>query len=375
MMPSPETKPALSALMDNIAGKSILITGGTGSFGSAFVRALLELGKPRKVIVFSRDEQKHHAMKKEFTDPRIRYFVGDVRDLARLRLALRGVNFVVHAAAMKHVDLCEYNPLEAIHTNVTGTVNLIQAALDAGVEKVVGVSTDKAVAPINLYGATKLCMEKLLTAANSYSGDLATRFCSVRYGNVMGSNGSVIPLFLQQREQGRLTITDGRMTRFWIEMADAVALVLEALGRMRGGEIFIPKLQAATVEQVANTIAPGVPQAVIGIRPGEKLHECLMGPEECRRAKDLGHLLVVEPDYVAWSRDNSERGVSLPEEFNYTSDRSELRLADGDVAFLLRNHADWARPAQPPASERLPLGGPQPIRLPNEPAARHPGGS
>ena len=374
MTQSNEQKPALSDLMAPLAGKSILITGGTGSFGSAFVRAVLEHGKPRKVIVFSRDEQKHHAMQKQFHDPRIRFFVGDVRDLARLRLALRGVNYVIHAAAMKHVDLCEYNPLEAINTNISGTTNLIQAALDAHVEKVVGVSTDKAVAPINLYGATKLCMEKLLTAANSYSGDLATRFCSVRYGNVMGSNGSVIPLFLQQREQGRLTITDARMTRFWIEMQDAVALVLEAIGRMRGGEIFIPKLQAATVEQVANTLAPGVPQAVIGIRPGEKLHECLMGPEECRRAKDLGHLLVVEPEHVAWSRDNSERGVNLPEEFNYTSDRSELRLADNDVALLLKNHVEWARPV-PPASERLPISGAQPVRLPTEPNASHTGGN
>jgi len=331
-------------LMKILTGKSILVTGGTGSFGTAFVKSVLAFGQPKKVIVFSRDEQKHHVMKKQISDARVRHFVGDVRDLSRLRLALRGVDFVVHAAAMKHVDLCEYNPLEAIHTNITGTVNLIQAALDAGVEKVVGISTDKAVAPINLYGATKLSMEKLLTAGNAYSGDLSTRFCAVRYGNVMGSKGSVIPLFLKQREQGRVTITDARMTRFWIEMDDAIALVLKALSLMQGGEIFIPKLRAATVTQVAKTLAPGVPQAVVGIRPGEKLHECLMATEECRHAIDLGDIMVVEPEHATWGREVSERGTRLPEEFSYTSDRSELLLADEEVERLLvGEHAHWAR--------------------------------
>lgn len=330
----------MQPLMQILTDTSILITGGTGSFGRALVKAVLAHGLPRKVIVLSRDEQKHHAMQAEITDPRVRYFVGDVRDLSRLRLAFRGVDFVVHAAAMKHVDICEYNPLEAIHTNITGTVNVIQAALDAGVKKVVGVSTDKAVAPVNLYGATKLCLEKLLTAANSYSGDLSTRFCAVRYGNVMGSAGSVIPLFLRQREQGRITITDTRMTRFWLEMADAVELVLQALNLMQGGEIFIPKLRAATITQVAENLAPRVPRDVIGIRPGEKLHECLMGPEECRRARDLGNLLVVEPEHVTWSRDCQDRGVRLPEDFSYTSDRSELLLADKDVDQLLSGMRD-----------------------------------
>jgi len=323
-------------LTDILTDKSILITGGTGSFGHAFVRSMLANAKPRKVIVFSRDEQKHHAMQKLVGDPRVRYFVGDVRDLSRLQLALRGVDFVVHAAAMKHVDLCEYNPLEAIHTNITGTVNLIQAALDCGVKKVVGLSTDKAVSPSNLYGATKLCLEKLLTAANSYSGDLSTRFSAVRYGNVMGSNGSVIPLFLRQREQGRITITDARMTRFWIDMDDAVELVLKALNLMQGGEIFIPKLQAATITQVAETLAPGVPRDVIGIRPGEKLHECLIGPEECRHAKDMGDLILVEPEHVTWSRERAHVGENLPDSFTYTSDRNDLLLADREVEKLLR---------------------------------------
>src|SRR5688572_5717246 len=241
-------------------GKSILITGGTGSFGRAFTRAILAHGNPKKVIVFSRDEQKHHAMQTEFGDPRIRYFVGDVRDANRMHLALRSVDMVVHAAGMKHVHVCEYNPIEAINTNITGTVNVIQAALDQGVEKVVGVSTDKAVAPVNLYGASKLCLEKLLVAANSYSGDRSTRFSVVRYGNVMGSAGSVIPLFLRQRQQGKLTITDERMTRFWIDMNGAIELVLQALNLMQGGEIFIPKLPAASVQVLADTLAPGVPR-------------------------------------------------------------------------------------------------------------------
>jgi UDP-N-acetylglucosamine 4,6-dehydratase/5-epimerase len=328
-------------LIDSVAGKSVLITGGTGSFGRAFVRRLLEQGSPKRVIVFSRDEQKHHAMSSEFSDPRLRYFVGDVRDASRMQLALRGVEIVVHAAGMKHVHLCEYNPIEAIHTNVTGTVNVIQAALDQKVERVVGISTDKAVSPANLYGASKLCLEKLLVAANSYSGDLSTRFSVVRYGNVMGSAGSVIPLFLKQRQQGKLTITDQRMTRFWIDMTGAVDLVLSALSLMQGGEIFLPKLPAATVEALADTLAPGVPREVIGIRPGEKLHESLLSPEECRRTKDIGPLLVVEPEYASWTL-NETRGQPVPSDFRYSSDREDLWLSADEISRLLREYRQSA---------------------------------
>ena len=317
-----------------VEGKSILITGGTGSFGKAFTRAILEHGNPKKVIVFSRDEQKHHAMQSEFNDPRIRYFVGDVRDASRMHLALRGVDMVVHAAGMKHVHICEYNPIEAINTNVTGTVNVIQAALDQGVEKVVGVSTDKAVAPVNLYGASKLCLEKLLVAANSYSGDRATRFSVVRYGNVMGSAGSVIPLFMRQRQQGKLTITDERMTRFWIDMNGAIELVLQALTLMQGGEIFIPKLPAASVQVLADTLAPGVPREVIGIRPGEKLHECLLAQEETRRTKDVGPLLVIEPEFASWTKPETA-GTPLTPGYVYSSDRAELMLSPEAVSTLL----------------------------------------
>jgi UDP-N-acetylglucosamine 4,6-dehydratase/5-epimerase len=316
-------------------GKSILITGGTGSFGRAFTRAILSHGNPKKVIVFSRDEQKHHAMQSEFNDPRIRYFVGDVRDANRMNLALRSVDMVVHAAGMKHVHLCEYNPIEAINTNVTGTVNVIQAALDQGVEKVVGVSTDKAVAPVNLYGASKLCLEKLLVAANSYAGDRSTRFSVVRYGNVMGSAGSVIPLFLRQRQQGKLTITDERMTRFWIDMNGAIELVLQALNLMQGGEIFIPKLPAASVQVLADTLAPGVPREVIGIRPGEKLHESLLAAEECRRTTDVGPLLVIEPEFASWTKPEVP-GKPLDADYVYSSDRAELMLTAEAVSSLLQ---------------------------------------
>lgn len=322
-------------LVQALEDKSILLTGGTGSFGQAFVQKVLTLGNPRRVIVFSRDEQKHHAMKETFNDPRIRFFVGDVRDLDRLKMALRSVDIVIHAAAMKHVDLCEYNPIEAIRTNVMGSVNIIQAALDAGVQQVVGVSTDKAVAPANLYGATKLCMEKLFTSANAYSGDQRTRFATVRYGNVMGSKGSVIPLFLRQKQAGKLTITDDRMTRFWVDMNGAIELVFKALKLMRGGEIFIPKLPSASVTDLAETLAPGVPLEVIGMRPGEKLHESLLAPEECPRTRDLGDLLVVEPDHVTWNREKIPGGKPVSKDFYYGSDRQDLRLKREEMSELV----------------------------------------
>lgn len=331
----------MTDLHSTFDGKSVLITGGTGSFGRAFVRRLLTQANPKRVIVFSRDEQKHHTMQSEFSDPRLRYFVGDVRDANRMHLALRSVDIVIHAAGMKHVHLCEYNPIEAINTNVTGTVNVIQAALDQNVQRVIGISTDKAVAPANLYGASKLCLEKLIVAANSYSGDRSTRFSVVRYGNVMGSAGSVIPLFLKQRELGKLTITDSRMTRFWIDMDGAIDLVLQALNLMQGGEIFLPKLPAATVEALASTLAPGVPREVIGIRPGEKLHESLLSPEECRRTKDIGPLLVVEPEYASWSTGPS-RGEPVPSDFRYSSDREDLLLSQAQIDVLL---AGWKKTA------------------------------
>jgi UDP-N-acetylglucosamine 4,6-dehydratase len=307
-------------------GKSVLITGGTGSFGRAFVQRALA-SKAKKVIVFSRDEQKHYEMGRQLTDRRLRFFVGDIRDRDRLQTALRDVDIVIHAAAMKHVPICEYNPIEAVQTNVNGARNLIEAAISCGVGKVLSLSTDKAVSPANLYGATKLCMEKLLVAASAYAGDRWTRFSLVRYGNVMGSAGSVIPLFRNQSKRGQLTITDARMTRFWIEMEEAVALVLRGLELMNGGEIFIPKLPTSDIETLAEAVAPGVPRTCVGIRPGEKLHETLISTEEARRTSDLGDVLVVWPEFQFHSTLTGFRtGTPVPEDFVYSSDRAEPRL-------------------------------------------------
>ncbi|MEO8698604.1 MAG: UDP-N-acetylglucosamine 4,6-dehydratase (inverting) [Kofleriaceae bacterium] len=314
---------ATTSCLDN---KTVLITGGTGSFGKAFVEQALK-SKARKIIVFSRDEQKHYEMDRQLSDRRLRFFVGDIRDRDRLNSALRGVDIVVHAAAMKHVPICEYNPIEAVQTNVNGAKNLIEAAMACGVEKVIALSTDKAVSPANLYGATKLCMEKLLIAANAYAGDRWTRFSVVRYGNVMGSAGSVIPLFRAQQKRGHLTITDSRMTRFWIEMPEAVALVLRGLELMHGGEIFIPKLPSSDIETLAEAVAPGVPRSQVGIRPGEKLHETLISAEEARRTSDLDDVMVVWPEFQFHQTLNGVRlGTPVPEDFVYSSDRAEPRL-------------------------------------------------
>lgn len=317
------TTTASTAVLD---GKSLLVTGGTGSFGRAFVEQALR-SRARKIIVFSRDEQKHYALERQIDDRRMRYFVGDIRDRERLQVALRDVDLVVHAAAMKHVPICEYNPIEAVQTNIQGARNLIEAAMSCGVERVIALSTDKAVSPANLYGATKLCMEKLLIAANAYAGDRTTRFSVVRYGNVMGSAGSVIPLFRAQRSRGQLTITDARMTRFWIEMPDAIALVLRGLALMNGGEIFIPKLPTTDIETLAEAVAPGVPRTTVGIRPGEKLHETLISAEEARRTSDLGDVLVIWPEFQFHATLSGIRpGTPVPEGFVYSSDQAEPRL-------------------------------------------------
>jgi len=324
----PAVPPApLDELMHVVAGKTVLVTGGTGSFGRAFVNAMLAASQARKIIVFSRDEQKHYQMERALRDPRLRFFVGDVRDRDRLRQAFRGVQVIVHAAAMKHVPLCEYNPIEAVQTNIVGARHIIEASIEAGVERVLALSTDKAVAPANLYGATKLCMEKLLIAANAYSGDQPTRFALARYGNVMGSAGSVIPLFREQSQSGHLTITDERMTRFWIDMDGAIRLVLRGLHLMTGGEIFIPKLPTTDIVTLAEALAPGVPRRMVGIRPGEKLHETLISVEEARRTRDLGDLLVIWPEWnFHGHRPVGPPGNELPDGFTYSSDHPELRL-------------------------------------------------
>lgn len=333
-----ENTAPLFAEPPDLGGKVILVTGGTGSFGRAFVERLLSGDpekSPAKVIVFSRDEQKHYALEGSLRDPRLRTFVGDVRDRDRLMRALVGVDIVVHAAAMKHVPIAEYNPIEAIRTNVDGAANLIDAALERKVSRVVALSTDKAVSPVNLYGATKLCMEKLFVAANSYSGKNGTRFDLVRYGNVVGSAGSVVPVFARQaREGGPLTLTEPTMTRFWIGMAHAIDLVLLALAEGHGGEVFVPRIPACTVEALAEAIAPGLPRRVLGIRPGEKMHEMLITADEARHVVEYPSHFVIEPSFRWWGGAARAEGRRVPEDFQFSSDRAR-QMEVGEVRALL----------------------------------------
>ncbi|MCQ5366111.1 UDP-N-acetylglucosamine 4,6-dehydratase (inverting) [Anoxybacillus salavatliensis] len=319
-----------------LSGQTLLITGGTGSFGKKFVKKVLEYDV-KKVIVFSRDELKQYEMAQEYNDPRLRFFIGDVRDKDRLYRAFDGVDIVVHAAALKHVGACEYNPFEAIKTNIYGAQNVVEAAIDRGVKKVIALSTDKAAAPINLYGATKLASDKLFVAANSYVGFKDTKFSVVRYGNVVGSRGSVVPFFKKMRHTGKLPITDERMTRFWITLDQGVQFVLDNLQRMRGGEIFVPKIPSMRVVDLAKAIAPECEIEIIGIRPGEKLHEAMITEDDARRTLEFDTYYVIQPEFPWWSEAYVEGGKKLPDGFKYTSDTNtqwltveELReLVDG----------------------------------------------
>ncbi|CAG0981142.1 UDP-N-acetylglucosamine 4,6-dehydratase [Anaerolineales bacterium] len=315
----------------------VLVTGGTGSFGKKFTKILLEEHQPKKVIIFSRDELKQHEMQVGgFTDSRLRYFIGDVRDRERLVRAMHGVDIVVHAAALKQVPACEYNPMEAIKTNIMGTANVVEAALDAGVKKVLTVSTDKAVSPANLYGATKLAAEKLTIQSNAYAGGSATRFSCVRYGNVVGSRGSVVPLFLKQRANGHVTITDDRMTRFWLSLDQGVRFVIHCIEQMEGGEVFVPKIPSTKVVDLAKAIAPNAEIKVIGIRPGEKLHEALISEDEARNTIELKDMFVVQPAEAIWFGYSwQDRGKPLPEGYIYSSDNnSEWLDVEGIKKFI-----------------------------------------
>ncbi|MGD2131241.1 MAG: UDP-N-acetylglucosamine 4,6-dehydratase (inverting) [Maricaulaceae bacterium] len=318
----------------NLDGRSILVTGGTGSFGQAFVANVLERHKPHRLIIFSRDETKQWEMAAKFRPEEhrcLRYFIGDVRDVDRLEMAMKGVDYVVHAAALKFVPTAEYNPFECIRTNVQGTENVIRAAIRCNVKKVLGVSTDKAVSPANLYGATKHCAEKLLIAANNLSGEHGARFSVVRYGNVVGSRGSVVPLFARLLSEGakELPITDERMTRFWIRLDDGVKLVLTSLEMMSGGEIFVPKLKATRVVDVAAVMAPHAPINTIGIRPGEKIHEYLLSIEEARMTVDAGDRYVVQPSLQFWHAGLAPAGgEAVSEDFVYSSETAELMGLD-----------------------------------------------
>jgi len=308
----------------NWSDKVILVTGGTGSFGKEFIKIVLDEYHPAKLIVFSRDELKQHEMRVAGYDhPSLRYFIGDVRDVDRLRRAMHGVNIVVHAAALKQVPACEYNPMEAIKTNILGSSNVVEAALDARVEKVLALSTDKAVNPVNLYGATKLAAEKLFVQSNAYAGGMATRFSCVRYGNVVGSRGSVVPIFLQQRGNGRLTVTDQRMTRFWLTLEQGVRFVIQRIEQMRGGEVFVPKIPSMNLVDLAKAIAPEAEIDFVGIRPGEKLHEVLISEDEARGTVEMEDMFVVQPSGALWFGHSwQQNGKTLPDGFLYASNNN-----------------------------------------------------
>lgn len=314
----------------------VLVTGGTGSFGRKFVEILLQDFQPKKIIVFSRDELKQHQMRtRGFDQPSLRYFIGDIRDRDRLFRAMHGVDVVIHAAALKQVPACEYNPTEAVKTNVLGTSNVLEAALDAGVKKLIALSTDKAVNPINLYGATKLAAEKLTVQSNAYSAGSATRYACVRYGNVVGSRGSVVPEFLKQRDSGQLAITDDRMTRFWLSLEQGVRFVIKCFGQMQGGEVFVPKIPSMKLVDLAKAIAPEATLKVIGIRPGEKVHEVLISEDEARNTVEGERMFIVKPPATPWERSLEYGGKSLPEGFRYSSEDNTEWLDIGGIRALI----------------------------------------
>lgn len=304
--------------MDIFKDKVILLTGGTGSFGNKFTEVVLKKHNPHAIRIFSRDEKKQSDMAEKFHDERLRFFIGDVRHKERLHRAMHDVDIVVHAAALKQVVSCEYNPIEAVMTNINGTANIIDTAIDNKVDRIISISTDKAVHPVNLYGATKMTAEKLLIQGNSYTGDKPPRFSCVRYGNVIGSRGSVIPLFLKQRETGVLTITDKDMTRFWLSLEQGVNFVIGCLGRMNGGEVFVPKIPSMRIMDLANAVAPDAQKKIVGIRPGEKIHEVLLTEDEARHTREFNDYFMIESEYPFWTED--VKPIALPKGFRYTSD-------------------------------------------------------
>lgn len=326
--------------MSFVDGKTLLITGGTGSFGKKMTQVLLRDHAVKKLIVFSRDELKQFEMQQEYNDPRLRFFIGDVRDKERLYRAFDGVDVVIHAAAMKQVPAAEYNPMEAVKTNIHGAANVIDAALDTGVQRVIALSTDKAAAPVNLYGATKLVSDKLFVAANSYAGKRDTRFSVVRYGNVVGSRGSVIPFFLDRKATGRLPVTDPRMTRFWITLEQGVRFVLNSLERAHGGEIFVPKMPTARIMDLAKAIAPEAAIDVVGIRPGEKLHEVLITEDDARHTLEFDDHFVIEPEFPWWGQQPAEGGRLCPDGFVYSSDSNPWVLSVDEIRRLIFEDQD-----------------------------------
>lgn len=317
---------------------TILVTGGTGSFGKKFTEIMLRDYPPKKLIIFSRDELKQHEMRQIYPDSGdspMRYFIGDVRDRERLHRAFHGVDIVVHAAALKQVPACEYNPFEAVQTNIIGAKNVIEAAIDQGVKKVMAISTDKAVNPINLYGATKLCAEKLFVHGNAYSGEGGSGFSCARYGNVIGSRGSVIPVFLEQRKNGKITVTDPRMTRFWITIEQGVEFVIRCIGQMHGGEIFVPKIPSMKIMDLAKAVAPDCEVEYIGIRPGEKVHEVLVSEDEVPHTVELDDMYIIQPAHSWWSEENWAGTRQISDGFRYTSNTNTRWLTVEELRRLV----------------------------------------
>lgn len=325
--------------MSVLTESSILVTGGTGSFGKAFIRYALDNLNPRRLVVFSRDELKQYEVRQLFKDdPRLRWFIGDIRDERRLSRALHGVDYVVHAAALKQVDTAEYNPFEFVKTNVLGSQNVIEASIDAGVKKVVALSTDKASSPINLYGATKLAADKLFITGNHYAAAYDTRFAVVRYGNVMGSRGSVIPFFEKLGARGEpLPITDLRCTRFFISLPQAVEMVVETFDLMQGGELLVPNIPSMKVTDLAHAVVPGADLVDVGLRPGEKLHEEMISPEEGRRAVSIqdGKYFIIQPDLASWGYQTPAGSVPVPDGFAFRSDKNDLWYSQQEIATII----------------------------------------
>ncbi len=330
----------------SLEGQHILVTGGTGSFGKHFLRRVLAGYSPKRVIIYSRDELKQFEMAQEFppeTYPNVRFFIGDVRDRSRLTMAMRDVDTVIHAAALKQVPTAEYNPIECVNTNIYGAENVVRAALDSGVKKVVALSTDKAANPINLYGASKLASDKIFVAANNLSGTVGTRFAVVRYGNVVGSRGSVVPFFRKLIAEGsdHLPITDERMTRFWITLTQGVDFVLSVLAEMQGGEIMVPKIPSMKVTDLARVMAPDLPHSIVGIRPGEKLHEVMVPEDDGRNTIELADRFIIEPSFAFWRREHYAHADAKPvrEDFRYASDNNHEWLDADGLSELLEHHA------------------------------------
>ena len=307
-----------------LTNKVVLITGGTGSFGKKFVERLLEDDQIEKIIVFSRDELKQFEMQSQYKSPKLRYFLGDVRDFQRLKQATYGVDIIVHAAALKQIPAAEYNPMEAIKTNINGAENIVNVAIENEVKLVLALSTDKAANPANLYGATKLCSDKLMVAGNVLAGKRDSKFSVVRYGNVLGSRGSVIPFFKQQQEVGSLPITDEKMTRFWLTIEDGVEFVLKSLQRMQGGEIFVPKIPSFKVIDVARVVSPNTPTRIIGIRPGEKLHEVMITEDDSAYTLEFEDFYAILPPFLLDSKYYKHKGKKVPFGFSFSSENNEL---------------------------------------------------